>query len=62
MCCQTNIPRHPSRQSPCDCGCSDFPRRFLSAQEKKEGLEEYQKQLEKELAAVKECIKEVEKG
>jgi len=62
MCCQTNIPRQASRQSSCDCGCGDFPRHFLSAQEKKEGLEEYQKQVEKELAAVKEHIKELGSG
>jgi hypothetical protein len=56
MCCETNIKRSQSQQALCGCGCTDFPRRFLSTQEEKEKLEEYQEQLKKELVGVQECI------
>ena len=56
MCCETNARRLPNWQAGCGCGCTDFPRRFLSAQEEKAKLEEYQEQLKKELVGVQECI------
>jgi hypothetical protein len=37
-----------------------LPRRFISSKEKKERLEEYRDQLEKELAGVQERIKDLE--
>ncbi|MBA4395366.1 MAG: hypothetical protein C0407_17585 [Desulfobacca sp.] len=60
MCCETNIQRPQTRQAVCDCGCTDFPRRFLSAQEEKEKLEEYQEQLKKELVGVQESINKLQ--
>jgi len=60
MCCETNIPRSHSLQAGCGCGCTGMPRRFLSAQEEKEKLEEYQEQLKKELTGVQECINKLQ--
>lgn len=42
----------------CGCGCGPFFRRFLSAKEEEERLEEYRDQLKKELEGVEEHIKE----
>ncbi len=42
----------------CGCGCGSSFRRFFSSQEKKECLESYRDQLEKELAGVEERIKQ----
>ena len=62
MCCETNIPQHQNRQAMCGCGCTGMSRRFLSAQEEKAKLEEYQDQLKKELAGVQECINHFQKA
>lgn len=42
----------------CGCGCSPGFRRFFSAEEERECLENYRDQLKKELAGVEERIKE----
>jgi hypothetical protein len=44
----------------CCCGGPSF-RHFVSAQEQKERLEEYEAQLQKELDGVKEHIQKLEK-
>ncbi|HHT9138532.1 MAG TPA: hypothetical protein ACFYEK_14975 [Candidatus Wunengus sp. YC60] len=43
----------------CRCGCGTFFRRFVSAKEEQERLEEYRDQLEKELAGVEDRIQEL---
>jgi hypothetical protein len=43
----------------CGYGYSVFGRRFLSTKEKKQMLEEYRDQLQKELAGVDDRIKEI---
>ncbi len=43
----------------CGCGCGTFNRRFISAREEEERLEEYKEQLKKELAGVEERIQEI---
>ncbi len=43
----------------CGCGCGMFIRRFISAKEEQERLEEYRDQLKKELAGVEERIQEL---
>ncbi|OGP52017.1 MAG: hypothetical protein A2Y79_12130 [Deltaproteobacteria bacterium RBG_13_43_22] len=48
MCCEMNIQRPQNRQGMCGCGCTGMSRRFLSAQEAKDKLEEYQEQLRKD--------------
>ena len=48
-----------SRGSICGCGCGPFFRRFISAKEEKEMLEEYKDQIKEELAGVEERIKEL---
>ncbi|MBI4765200.1 MAG: hypothetical protein HY787_11410 [Deltaproteobacteria bacterium] len=62
MCCETNVQRPQSLQAGCGCGCTGLSRRFLSAQEEKVKLEEYQDQLKKELAGVQECINQLQKA
>lgn len=44
----------------CGCGCGPGFRRFFSAKEERERLENYRDQLKKELAGVEERIKECE--
>lgn len=44
----------------CGCGCGPGLRRFFSAQEERERLEDYRDQLKKELAGVEERISECE--
>ena len=44
----------------CGCGCGGSFRRFISAKEQLEWLEEYRDQLHKELAGVEERIQEVQ--
>ena len=41
------------------CGCGTFFRRFISAKEEQERLEEYRDQLKKELEGVEERIQEL---
>ena len=43
----------------CGCGCGTFTRRFMSAREEQERLEEYREELKKELAGVEERIQEL---
>ena len=62
MCCETNIQRPQTRQGMCGCGGTGMSRRFLSAQEEKAKLEDYQDQLKKELAGVQECINQLQKA
>lgn len=45
----------------CGCGCGPFVRRFISAKEEEERLEEYRDQLKKELAGVEEHIQELKR-
>ena len=58
--CQTET-AHGSRGSTgctCGCGCGHGFRRFFTAEERRECLENYRDQLKKELAGVEESIKE----
>ncbi|WP_406655522.1 hypothetical protein V7O62_06950 [Methanolobus sp. ZRKC2] len=50
---------HLKHASACECECGHSFRRFVSAREKQELLEDYKDQLEKELAAVNECLGEI---
>ncbi len=43
----------------CGCGGNMFTRKFISAKEEQERLEEYKKQLKNELAGVEERIEEL---
>ncbi|MBU4227431.1 hypothetical protein KJ987_04190 [bacterium] len=43
----------------CGCGCGMFFRRFISAKEEQERLEEYRDQLKKELVGIEEHIQEL---
>jgi len=43
----------------CGCGCGMFFRRFVSAKEEQERLEDYRDQLKKELAGLEERIQEL---
>lgn len=43
----------------CGCGCGTLLRRFISAKEQEERLEEYREQLKKELAGAEERIEEL---
>ncbi len=57
--CQVCQPRESQRTLECNCGCcGTFFRRFISAKEEAECLEEYREQLKKELVAVEERIQE----
>lgn len=57
MCCtpRTDM-RYPGSGR---CGCGMFFRRFISAEEERERLKEYEAQLKKELEGVKESIQEL---
>lgn len=63
MCCESSeyqrgfISRRYAFGCSCDCGPSF--RRFMSAEEERERIEEYKEQLKKELAAVEEHLKEL---
>ena len=59
--CQTGIAPKSSGLVGCTCGCCGCGpgfRRFFSYEEQLESLENYRDQLKKELAGVKERIKE----
>jgi len=43
----------------CGCGCGVLFRRFISAKEEQERLEDYRDQLKKELAGLEERIQEL---
>ncbi len=43
----------------CGCGCCTFNRRFISAKEEQERLENYSEQLKNELGGVEERIQEL---
>ena len=43
----------------CGCGCGPFFRRFISKEEEEERLEEYRKQLKKELAGLEQRLQEL---
>jgi len=45
----------------CGCGCGTLFRRFISAKEEEERLEEYREQLKKELEGLEECIQELKR-
>jgi len=50
---------HWGRTVGCGCGCGPSFRRFVSAKEEQERLEDYRDQLKKELAGVEEHIQEL---
>jgi len=59
--CQTGIAPRSNGLAGCTCGCCGCGpgfRRFFSSEEQLEYLENYRDQLKKELAGVKERIKE----
>jgi predicted transcriptional regulator len=63
MCRECGCEPHQETES-CGCGCHDeshghHKRRFLTKEEKIEKLQKYAEELEKELAAVQEHIKEL---
>ena len=64
MNCMPRQGRRHSGAGGCTCGCGGgmFFRRFISAEEEKERLEEYEAQLKKELKGVEESIKELKKS
>lgn len=43
----------------CGCGCGSFFRRFITKEEEEERLEEYRKQLKKELAGLEQRLQEL---
>ncbi len=43
----------------CGCGCGPFSRRFFTAKEKEERLDNYKEQLKKELEGLEERIQEL---
>ena len=58
----TNRGRHGADSCLCGCcvyGSSTFKRRFVSAKEQQERMEEYKDQLTKEIAAVEDRINEL---
>lgn len=57
MCCTPRVDR--GHLGAGRCGCGTFFRRFISAEEEKERLKEYEAQLEKELKGLKESIQEL---
>ncbi len=58
--CQPGRGQRGFTASQCDCGCGcGFFRRFVSAKEEREQLEEYRDQLQKELTGVEERIQEL---
>ena len=61
MCCEPKHHHYPHHypHSYMHSGCCCPPRRFLSKEEQIERLERYAKELEKELAAVREHLKEL---
>lgn len=63
MCCETNEYQrgfNPRKYAfGCCCGCGSSFRRFMSAKEERERIEDYREQLKKELAAVEEHLKEI---
>ncbi len=46
----------------CGCGCGPFPRRYFSKGEQRQWIESYRNQLQRELAAVEEQIRECKEG
>ncbi len=63
MCCEPKADRKAFAVFACGpdcCGGTPFSRRFITSKEKRECLEEYKGQLEKELAGVQERIQELE--
>ena len=63
MCKECGCEPHQEAES-CGCGCHDeshghHKRRFLTKEEKIEKLQKYAEELEKELAAVQEHLKEL---
>lgn len=54
-CCKTGF-NQAGHASCCGCYCTSFGRRFITAKEKKERLEEYKSQLKKEMEGVEEHI------
>ncbi len=62
--CQSKVSQRTFGVMGCNCGCcgcecGPFFRRFISAEEEKERLEEYKDQLKKELAGVEDRIQEL---
>ena len=63
MCCETSEHHRGfgfrKSVSDCGCGCGSSFRRFMSADEERERIEEYRDQVKKELAAVEEYLREL---
>jgi len=62
MCCQTGTENKTGHAAGggCGCGCGGHSfRRFFTMKEEQERLESYREQLQQELAAVEERIKEI---
>jgi hypothetical protein len=60
MCCETHIQQPQRWPAGCGCGCTGLSRRFLSIEEERAKLEEYQRQLQKELVGVQESINKLQ--
>jgi len=62
MCCESGEHKsgfsHQRHTFGCCCGCGSSFRRFMSAKEERERIEECKEQLKKELTAVEEHLKE----
>jgi hypothetical protein len=58
--CITPQPRRKIRSPYCGCGCLAI-RRFLTPEEKIEMLEDYRKQLQKEITGVGKAIEEIKR-
>ncbi|RJR46475.1 MAG: hypothetical protein C4567_02005 [Deltaproteobacteria bacterium] len=54
--CTPRVTQHPGPVCGCDCGCGLSFRKFFSAPEELECLENYREQLKKELAGVEEHL------
>jgi hypothetical protein len=59
MCCDPRETREAQCCIPSCCCPGTFPRRFVTTKERREWLEEYKAQLEKEISGVEERIQEL---
>jgi len=55
------VVRNPGSESCEPCCCDSFVRRFTTAGERREKLEDYREDLKKELAGVEERLEELKK-
>ena len=61
MCCTEKGSRVFTRAIGCECGCNGSFRRFITAKEEQEILENYIEQLNNEIIGAKERIQELKK-